>query len=115
MKDQIVWQGMTANTALSSVNRKTFSSAEKVPAKRIQASGPASGTWTATVKVYRSEDNKKDVLASTLDISNETPSAMDELISTCTYWNYSIESVTGTIPTTEDSDGQSAVTVTVGG
>jgi hypothetical protein len=112
---QLVWTGITDNVALSAANSKRIDDGTSVPAKRIQVSGPSTGTWSLKIKTYRSEDGKKFVLASTLDISNATPSAMDELISTCQLWAYSAESKTGTIPTVADSDGQSAVTVTVGG
>lgn len=112
---QLTWTGITDNVALSAANLKRFDDGGTVQAKRIQASGPSTGTWAIRVKVYRSEDGKKFALASTLAISNETPSAMDELFSTCSTWAYSAESKSGTIPTTADSDGQSAVTVTVGG
>lgn len=112
---QLTWAGISGNVALSGANRKLINDGTEVPAKRIQASGPSTGTWAATVKVYRSEDDKKDVLAATLSISNATPSDMVELISTCPRWNISVEGVTGTIPTVADSDGQSAVTITVGG
>lgn len=115
MQEQLRWTGISGNVALASANRKTFSTQDEPTPKRIQASGPSTGTWTATVKVYRSEDNRKDVLAATLSISNATPSDMVELISTCANWNYSVEGVTGSIPSTPDSDGQGNVTVTVGG
>lgn len=112
---QLSWDGITDNVALSAANAKRFDDGSAVAAKRIQASGPSTGTWSITVKTYRSEDGVKFVLASTLEISNNTPSKMDELISTCNTWAISAESKSGTIPTVADSDGQSAVSLTIGG
>lgn len=114
---QAKWTGITSNTSLSAANRKTLSGTNNTLGKRCQVTGPASGTWTAIVKFYRSEDGLNDVLAATsVTISNTTPSDITELLSTATMWNYSVESVTGTIPTTPYGDGSlSGLTITVGG
>lgn len=114
---QAQWTGIAGTTPLSAANRKSLSGTNDTPGKRCQCSGPASGTWTAVVKFYRSEDGLGDVLAATsVTISNTTPSDITELLSTATLWNFSVESVTGTIPSTPYGNGSlSGLTITVGG
>ncbi len=110
------WTGYTSAVSLSAtIQNRNFAQYRYGENLSFQSSGPSSGTWTATVEIYKSVDGKKFVLLHTHAISNSTPSIISESITSCSYFGIIIKNVTGTIPGTPDADGVSGINVNIFG